>query len=90
MTRLAFDCARVPTVSEKSVKKKFKVRELSGNFDLGQGNRISFLKSGKSQGILSSDFCWQCFLPENFEKYFKVTLWYGRGKRLALAQTLVG
>ena len=46
------------------------IRELSGNFDLGQGNFTFFLKSGKSQCILSSDFCWQCFLPEkNFEKY---------------------
>ena len=40
------------------------IRELSGNFDLGQGNFTFFLKSGKSQCILSSDFCWQCFLPE--------------------------
>ena len=76
--------------SVKLSEKKIKVRELSGNFDLGQGNLISILKSGKSQGILSSDFCWQCFLQENFDKHFKVTLWYGRGKRLALAQTPVG
>ena len=51
---------RIPTVSEKSVKKNKISR--SGNC-LGiliwvcQGNLISFLKSGKSQGILSSDFC---------------------------------
>ena len=37
-------------VSEKL--KKFKVREKSGNFELGQGNLKFLKKSGKSQGIL--------------------------------------
>ena len=37
-------------VSEKW--KKFKVREKSGNFELGQGNLKFLKKSGKSQGIL--------------------------------------
>ena len=36
-------------VSEK--KKKFKVREKSGNFDLTRGNLKFWKKSGKSQGI---------------------------------------
>ena len=37
-------------VSEK--RKKFKVREKSGNFELSQGNLQFWKKSGKSQGIL--------------------------------------
>ena len=37
-------------VSEK--RKKFKVREKSGNFELSQGNWKFWRKSGKSQGIL--------------------------------------
>ena len=37
-------------VSEK--RKKFKVREKSGNFELSQGNLKFWEKSGKSQGIL--------------------------------------
>ena len=43
-------------VREKSGKnkKKFKVREKSGNSVFGQGNLKFWQKSGKSQGILES------------------------------------
>ena len=43
------------TVREKVREKNifFKVRELSGNFDIGQGILEFKQKSGKSQGILN-------------------------------------
>jgi len=44
---------RVPTVREVREKRIFfKVREKSGNFEIGQGNLKNKQKSGKSQGIL--------------------------------------
>ena len=45
---------RVSTVREKVREKKyfFKVRELSGNFEICQGILEFKQKSGKSQGIL--------------------------------------
>ena len=36
-------------------RKKFKVREKSGNFEFSQGNLKFWQKSGKSQGILESE-----------------------------------
>ena len=40
--------------SQGKIKKKFKVREKSGNFVFGQGNLKFWQKSGKRQGILES------------------------------------
>ena len=41
--------------SQGKMKKKFKVREKSGNFEISQGNFKKWQKSGKSQGISESE-----------------------------------